>query len=183
VEQEEKEEGPDDPAPLENRKEACSVSRIAGLLAAAALAVAPFGAGAHAHPAESTVSSEPPPGSVVPPTLSVTFDGTGGKTERTCDADFVYSVGGTITPHEYLAVRAHPSDEPPPPPGVWSKLVPLTTSTASGVLVFHGLTRGLGYRYYFTVVGPTASESESLEPTTWPVPSWVTASCDAPALG
>jgi len=160
------------------------MSRIAALAAAAALAVAPFGAGhAVARPAESTVSNAPPPGSIVPPTLSVDFDGTSGPTERTCNADFAYSVGGTITPHEFLAIRAHPSDEQPPPPGVWSRLVPITPSTSSGVLTLHGLTRGLGYRYYFTVVGPTADESLALEPTTWPIPGWVTAGCDLPALG
>jgi len=158
--------------------------RIAGLAATAALAAAPFGIGGHVpRPAESTVSSEPPPGSVVPPTMSVDFDGTAGKTARTCNANFAYSVGGTVTPNEFLAVRAHPGDEPAPPPGVWSKLVPITTATASGVLTLHGLTRGIGYRYYFTVVGPTADESLALEPTTWPIPGWVTAGCDLPALG
>jgi len=155
------------------------MSRIAGLLATAALAVAPFGVGAHAHSAESTVSNAPPPGSVVPPTMSVTFDGTSGPTERTCNADFAYSVGGTITSHEFLAVRAHPANEPAPPKGVWSRLIPITSSTASGVLTLHGLTRGLGYHYYFTVVGPTAAESLALGGTTWPIPGWVTASCDA----
>jgi len=160
------------------------VSRIAALAAAAALTVAPFGVGGHiARSAESTVSSEPPPGSVVPPTLAVNFDGTGGKTERTCNADFAYSVGGTVTPNEFLAIRAHPSDEPAPLPGVWSKLVPVTSATSSGVLTLHGLTRGVGYRYYFTIVGPTADESLALGGTTWPIPGWVTASCNAPAVG
>jgi len=155
------------------------MSRIAALAATAALAVAPFGAGHVARPAESTVTSEPPPGSIVPPTLSVDFNGTGGKTERTCNVDFAYSVGGTITAHEFLAVRAHPADEPPPPKGVWSRLIPITPATASGVVVFHGLTRGIGYHYYFSVVGPTADESLALGGVTWPVPGWVTASCDA----
>jgi len=157
--------------------------RIAGLAATAALAVAPFGAGHVARPAESTVSSSPPPGSVVPPTLSVDFDGTAGKTARTCNVNFSFDVGGTITANEFLAVRARPSDEPAPPPGVWSRLVPITSSTASGIVVFHGLTRGLGYRYYFTVVGPTAAESLALGGVTWPIPGWVTAGCDLPALG
>jgi len=158
--------------------------RIAGLLASAALAVAPFGAGhAVARPAESTLSSGPPPGSVVPPTMTVNFAGTAGKTARTCNVDFSFDVGGTITPNEFLAIRAHPSDEPAPPKGVWSKLVPLTTATSSGVLTLHGLTRGIGYDYYFTVVGPTAAESLALGGVTWPIPGWVTASCDLPPLG
>jgi len=152
--------------------------RIAGLAAAAALAVVPFGAGHVARSAESTVSNAPPPGSVVPPTLSVDFAGTSGPSARTCNVNFVFAVGGTITPHEYLAVRAHPSDEPAPPPGVWSKLVPITPTTASGVLTLHGLTRGVGYDYDFTVVGPTAAESLALGGTTWPIPGWVTAGCD-----
>jgi len=159
------------------------MSRIAGLAAVAALAAAPFGAGHVARSAESTLSSGPPPGSVVPPTLSVDFDGTAGKTERTCDVNFTYSVGGTITAHEFLAIRAHPSDEPAPPPGVWSKLVPITSATASGVLTLHGLTRGVGYDYYFSVVGPTAAESLALGGVTWPIPGWVTASCNLPAMG
>jgi len=157
--------------------------RIAGLAAAAALAVAPFGAGHVARPAESTLSSGPPPGSVVPPTLSVNFAGTSGKTARTCNADFAFDVGGTITANEFLAIRAHPADEPAPPPGVWSKLVPITTATASGVVVFHGLTRGIGYRYDFTIVGPTAAESLALGGVSWPIPGWVTAGCDLPPLG
>jgi len=161
------------------------MSSIAALAAVAALAVAPFGIGGHAvaRPAESTVSSEPPPGSVVPPTMNVTFDGTSGKTARTCDVDFAFDVGGTITANEFLAVRAHPADEPPPPKGVWSRLIPITSATSSGVAVFHGLTRGIGYHYYFTVVGPTAVESLALGGTTWPIPGWVTAGCDLPALG
>jgi hypothetical protein len=159
------------------------MSRLAGL-AAAALTVAPFGVGGHiARSAESTVSNAPPPGSVVPPTLTVNFNGTSGPSERTCNVNFVYDVGGTVTPDEYLAVRAHPADEPAPPEGVWSKLVPVTSATSSGVVVFHGLTRGLGYRYDFTIVGPTAAESLVLGGTTWPIPGWVTASCNAPALG
>jgi len=156
------------------------MSRIAALAAVAALAVAPFGAGhAVARPAESTLSSAPPPGSIVPPTMTVNFDGTAGKTARTCNVDFSFDVGGTITANEFLAVRAHPANEPPPPEGVWSKLVPLTTATASGVLTLHGLTRGIGYDYYFSVVGPTAAESLALGGVTWPIPGWVTASCDA----
>jgi len=153
-------------------------------VATAALAAAPFGIGGHvARSAESTVSNGPPPGSVVPPTLTVDFDGTGGKTARTCDVNFSFSVGGTITANEFLAIRAHPANEPAPPKGVWSRLVPITSATASGVLVLHGLTRGIGYHYYFTVVGPTAAESLALGGTTWPIPAWVTAGCDLPALG
>jgi hypothetical protein len=159
------------------------MSRIAALAATAALAVAPFGAGHVARSAESTVSNAPPPGSVVPPTLTVDFAGTSGPSARTCNVNFAYSVGGTVTPDEFLAVRAHPADEPAPPPGVWSRLVPITPSTSSGVLTLHGLTRGLGYRYDFTVVGPTAAESLALGGTTWPIPAWVTASCNLPALG
>jgi len=174
--------GPVEPAPLEQKEKDC-MSRIAGLVTSAALAVVPFGAGHVARPAESTLSSGPPPGSVVPPTLTVDFDGTSGPTARTCDADFSFDVGGTITPNEFLAIRAHPSDEPAPPPGVWSKLVPITPTTASGVVVFHGLTRGIGYRYDFTIVGPTAAESLALGGVSWPIPGWVTGGCDLSALG
>jgi len=175
VAREEKEEGPDDPAPLENRKEACSVSRLSGLLAAAALAAAPFGVGAHAHPAESTVSSEPPPGSVVPPTLSVNFEPPVTATGATANVSFVWSVGGTVVPGESLEVIAHPADEPVPPAGAYSRDIPIVPGSTSGGVTFHGLTAGLGYDYTFVVVSSTANEAAVPPVSTWDLPGWVTA--------
>jgi len=152
------------------------VSRIAALAAAAALAVAPFGVGGHiARSAESTVSNAPPPGSIVPPTLSVNFSPPVTATGSTANVSFTWSVGGTIVPGERLVVYAHPADEPAPPPGAWARNIPVLPGQTSGVMTFHGLTVGLGYDYRFVVVASTASEAITPPISVWHLPSWVTA--------
>jgi hypothetical protein len=152
------------------------VSRLLGLLAAAALAAAPFGVGGHiARSAESTVSDAPPPGSVVPPTLSVNFNPPVTATGSTANLSFVWSVGGSIVPGERLVVYAHPADEPAPPPGAWSRNIPITPDNTSGGVTFHGLTIGLGYDYRFVVVASTASEAITPPVSIWHLPGWVTA--------
>jgi len=173
---ERKDRGPVVRPPVLNRRRKDYMHRIAGLLASAALAATPFGIGGHvAHPAESTLTSEPPAGSVVPPSLTVNFNPPVTSTGSTANVSFVWSVGGTVVPGESLMVIAHPADEPVPPPGAYSRDIPVVPGQTSGVATFHGLTPGLGYDYRFVVVASDASEAITPPISVWHLPSWVTA--------